>query len=167
MIEAAGFVLAALVGVAAGMWLARPERTVVELEPYTFDYQVAEPGGWLEPWQDHRLVESCVVLPTEAVRLTAADDELRELELREPDRLDDLAEQIRARGLEQPLTVVVDSNGRVKLKDGNHRIICCLRVGVPRVPVIIKLSAGGIRRRGTNLSNVLEPMLRICVGRNR
>lgn len=165
MILAGLLLLLFLVGFAGGLWVHRQRPFTDQLShEYTWRYELDEPEGrvWPEPWRHHRAADRCLVLPTEAVWLTAAEDELLEDERREAEYLDDLEQQIDARGIEQPLTIVVDSSGGIKLKDGNHRIICCKRLGVPRVPVLF-VDSTGIRRRGTNLQGVLEQMLTLCV----
>ena len=54
------------------------------------------------------------------------------------DKLDELAETIKQKGLLQPLVVRVDENGDYMLIAGERRLLACRIAGLKKVPVIIK-----------------------------
>jgi ParB family transcriptional regulator, chromosome partitioning protein len=56
----------------------------------------------------------------------------------DPDKLNELADTIRRKGLLQPLIVQIDENRDYTLIAGERRLLACKMAGVTRVPVIVK-----------------------------
>ena len=56
----------------------------------------------------------------------------------DPDKLNELADTIKQKGLLQPLVVQIDENGDYTLIAGERRLLACKMAGVKRVPVMVK-----------------------------
>jgi ParB family transcriptional regulator, chromosome partitioning protein len=56
----------------------------------------------------------------------------------DPDKLNELADTIKQKGLLQPLIVQIDENRDYTLIAGERRLLACKMAGVTRVPVIVK-----------------------------
>jgi len=64
----------------------------------------------------------------------------------------------RAKGYDV-LTVVVDPQGKLALKDGHHRVLCALEDGVEWLPVVVRESRG-IRSHGMHVQAILPELIR-------
>ena len=56
----------------------------------------------------------------------------------DPDKLNELADTIKRKGLLQPLIVQIDENRDYTLIAGERRLLACKMAGVTRIPVIVK-----------------------------
>lgn len=117
-------------------------RRRVELEPYTFRYELnlpSEPEPWPEPWRTgewagragllDRAVVDAVTNPAE--RRGAARDTLR---------ISIIQQSVREVGYTTPLQINVGrACGKVVLKDGHHRLIAGENLGLTVLPVWFKI----------------------------
>lgn len=60
----------------------------------------------------------------------------------EADYIGELCADIEKRGMQDPLLIVLDEQGRVCLQDGHHRVVCADMLALEELPVEIGSSAG-------------------------
>ena len=99
----------------------------------------------------------CVLLPSGIVSLLVDPNYVKTILRTDQDNIDHQRQRILTHGFDQPLLVVYDEEGHIKLKDGNHRLQAALQLEVPYVPVAFKASKG--RVKGKPLSTIIEPLL--------
>lgn len=77
-------------------------------------------------------------------------------------RLDNLALDISQNGIREPGLLIYDLT-RIRLQDGNHRYLCCQRLGITHLDVILR-QVPKIRGYGMPLQSVLPELLQIVYG---
>lgn len=94
-----------------------------------------------EPWRLADTASECYILPVWLLSGCADPQEIKEKRLVDEKYIDGLRESINVEGLHQPLTVVVDSYGKIRLHDGYHRFIAISGLNnFDNVPVYVKKS---------------------------
>lgn len=147
-------------GTGIGLFLGRPRAVTPTCDPYTFNYTPDFSVTLPEPWRDHRLAEECGNLPTQVVAYAAHDDQVAWTRNSDAAALDRLREQIAVNGITHPLVLDV-CNDSIFLRDGYHRLLCALDLGIERVPVYVR-RVNGIKVRPRHADEFLVQVAR-CV----
>lgn len=87
------------------------------------------PGWRRGPWAGE-----VVEVPRVLVARLAQPNRMSDIAV-DVDHIDNLTAEIRQRGFDEPLVVVLDKHGRMLLKDGHHRLVAASRLGLRLVPI--------------------------------
>lgn len=126
-------------------------------QPYNFRYDpVILPA---EPWRALQL--NVRLMPLELLRLILDPERTNQLKAREALYLQDLAHSLLSEGIQVPLELYVDTNNKIRLQEGHHRMIVFLQYPehFPMVPVTLQWSTGVIRGWGRTLSSLTVEVL--------
>lgn len=115
-------------------------------------------AGRRDPWRDNPRYVDCIEVPLDVLQAVAKRERTLDLLRNQADRLKKTRLEIDDRGLERPLTVIIDELGAVALKDGHSRLIVCAQLGYERLPVTVKRSER-LRSHGRQAREILFLLL--------
>lgn len=110
-----------------------------------------------DAWKRGCYGELAVEVPLTILFGLASSSRLQEIR-RDSPRLERIRGQLAERGVDEPLTVVVDSLGHLALGDGHHRLLCAAGLGWGCLPVRV-VTAERIRSHGVEIAEVLTDLL--------
>lgn len=112
----------------------------------------------LDPWRCHAGPD-VILVPRELVERLVQPDRMREI-ADDVEDLEELAESIESVGLQNPLRLVVDQNGKICVRNGHHRIIVTRRwEHFEWLPLRIERSDGIRVNRAVRVSDVILELL--------
>ena len=95
----------------------------------------------LEEYKEPTFRSNWIWLPISLVEKTADSKYITEISIKSTDYISNLMQDISKRGLKEPGKLVISKN-RVKLQNGNHRLVATTNLGYTRFPVITEYSDG-------------------------
>lgn len=125
--------------------------------PYTYQY-TGEPWPPPESWRKSLGADKAVLIPTMTLTKLSDPARVEELARRYPAYLASLETDIQENGLREVLEVVVDGRGRIRVRNGHHRIIVAERLSLPILPVVIT-PVEAIRGWARPIAEVLSSLL--------
>lgn len=111
-------------------------------------------------WRDGRWADRVVEVDIGIVRSLANPARLAEIQSN-TEHLHEVREALRTRGFDEPVTLVVDAVGKIALKDGHHRLLCSLDLGLTIIPARI-IRSDRIRSHGLLVIDVIHGLLHIA-----
>lgn len=117
------------------------------------------------PWENHRNVENLLPLPMALVEFFVDESRQAEVCRKHWDKIEILIDEIKAEGIREPITLICDNYGKMKMMDGNHRIAALRELEWKgRVPVEFKTNSRRIRSNCRTMAESIECVLRFAAG---
>ncbi len=113
------------------------------------EYPVRPP----EPW---RSTEGAFLVPKTIIDLFVENSYIQQRIATDRHRIDSLKVSIEEEGLRVPLLLIHDPDGKIRLKDGNHRYIAMRELEWPYMPCSLSKVDKAIRGYGRHLSDYTE-----------
>lgn len=107
------------------------------------------------------------LLPMELVLAFIDKGYHRDRERHDPQRLELLEQSIREEGLHEPILLLLDPDGKIRIHDGNHRLIVLQRLGHSKVPVNLEVKPKPVKGYGRKLSDNSELVFQMFVKKPR
>lgn len=109
-----------------------------------------------EPWREN---EEAFLIPSQVVSMMVDSAYIQKCETYNRQRIDDIKTSIEVDGLRNPIELVYDPDGKIRLNNGNHRYIAMSDLEWKFMPCTLSKVNKGIRGYGRHLSDYTETIV--------